>query len=118
MNKQKEKACDCSQALRCSDLNQVSLIHIKDKKNAPKDKFQVQLKRVYEAFKTPGTMLEISYRTGIERANICWYVRELEKHDKIQIIRKGFCSITKHRAGFYTTDEALFHNDENQLKLF
>jgi len=92
------------------------LVHFKESLNTHKHK--AQLKRVYNAFKVPGSMLEIACRTGIERANICWYVRSLRKRNRIQLIEKGYCSITKQLVGIYSTDEALFCSDDSQLKLF
>jgi hypothetical protein len=75
-----------------------------------KDKhFEVQMKRVFAAFKRkPSTMLMVSIETGILRANICRYVAEWEKEKRICIVRKGICPISKHRAGFYTTNPELF----------
>jgi hypothetical protein len=75
-----------------------------------KDKhFEAQKKRVFAAFyKQPKTMLMVSIETGILRANICRYVAEWEKENRICIVRKGICPISKHRAGFYTTNPELF----------
>ncbi|PRY90853.1 hypothetical protein [Mongoliibacter ruber] len=71
--------------------------------------FQVQMKRVFAAFyKQPKTMLMVSFETGILRANICRYVAEWEKENCIKVVRKGICLISKHRAGFYTTNPQLF----------
>ncbi len=33
---------------------------------------------------------------------------EWEKKSRIRIVRKGICPISKHRAGFYTTNPELF----------
>lgn len=52
----------------------------------------------------PKTMLQVSIETGILRANICRYVGEMRKRNQIQIVHRGLCPITKHRAGFLTTD--------------
>ena len=78
-----------------------------------------QIYIVYKAFQTetPKTMLQVSKETGIERANICRYVAIFRKQGNIQLLYKGICSISKHHAGFYTTNKDLFKND-NQLKLF
>lgn len=78
--------------------------------NKSKDKhFQAQIKRVFSAlYKQPKTMLMLSVETGILRANLCRYVAEWEKENRICIVRKGICSISKHRAGFYTTNPELF----------
>jgi len=72
--------------------------------------FQAQMKRVFEALNgQPKTMLMVSIETGILRANICRYVAEWEKQNRIRIVWKGICPISKHRAGFYTTNPELFH---------
>jgi len=75
-------------------------------KGQGKDKhFQSQIRRVFAAFyKQPKTMLMVSVETGILRANVCRYVAELQKQNRISIVRKGICPISKHRAGFYTTN--------------
>jgi hypothetical protein len=71
--------------------------------------FQAQLKRVFTAlYRQPKIMLMVSIETGILRANICRYVANWEKENRIYIVRKGICPISKHRAGFYTTNPELF----------
>jgi len=71
--------------------------------------FQAQMKRVFAAlYRQPKTMLMVSIETGILRANICRYVAKWEKQNCIKIVRKGICPISKHRAGFYTTNPDLF----------
>jgi hypothetical protein len=71
--------------------------------------FQAQMKRVFAAlYRQPKTMLMVSIETGILRANICRYVAEWEKENSIKLVRKGICPISKHRAGFYTTNPQLF----------
>lgn len=71
--------------------------------------FQAQMKRVYVAFfKQPKTMLIVSVETGIPRANICRYVAMWKKRNCISIVQHGICPISKHRAGFYTTNPELF----------
>jgi hypothetical protein len=71
--------------------------------------FQVQMKMVFASFqKQPKTMLAVSVETGILRANICRYVAEWKKEKRIKLVKFGFCPISKHRAGFYTTNQELF----------
>ena len=71
--------------------------------------FQTQMKQVFVTFyRQPKTMLMVSIETGILRANICRYVAEWGKENRICIVRKGICPISKHRAGFYTTNPDLF----------
>jgi hypothetical protein len=71
--------------------------------------FQPQMQRVFAVlYRQPKTMLMVSIETGILRANICRYVAKWEKENRICIVRKGICPISKHRAGFYTTNPDLF----------
>lgn len=69
--------------------------------------FQAQFSRTFQAFFQPQTMKELSISTGIDRANICRYVRVMRKAGTIAIVKKKYCSITKHLAGVYTTNPAL-----------
>ena len=69
--------------------------------------FQAQYKRTFSAFLRPQTMKELSVSTGIDRANICRYVRTMRIAGEIAVIKKRYCSITNHLAGVYTTDPAL-----------
>jgi hypothetical protein len=72
--------------------------------------FQAQMKRVFQAFEAePKTMLQVSFETGILRANICRYVSKWRREGKIQLVRLGLCPITKFRAGFHTTNKAMFN---------
>ena len=74
--------------------------------------FEAQLKRVFAAFLCkPSTMLMVSIETGILRANICRYVAELKKRNRIKIVKQDVCPISKHRAGYYKTSMVeLFNN--------
>lgn len=77
-----------------------------------------QMERVFTALqKQPKTMLMVSFETGILRANICRYVAKWEKQNCIRLVQKNFCPISKHRAGFYTTNPEQFP-DVSQLELF
>jgi hypothetical protein len=86
-------------------------------KRQDKDKyFELQMKRVFAAFKRkPSTMLMVSIETGILRANICRYVAKWQKQGSIHLLKQGLCKVSKHRAGYYTTDTNLF---TQPLKLF
>jgi hypothetical protein len=79
-------------------------------KRQGKDKhFEAQMKRVFAAFKRqPSTMLMVSIETGILRANICRYVAKWQKGNSIHLLKQGLCKVSKHRAGYYTTDTNLF----------
>ena len=78
--------------------------------NKSKDKhYQTQMQIVFDALlKQPKTMLMVSNETGILRANICRYVARLRKQNSIRMLQKNACSISKHRAGYYTTNTELF----------
>jgi len=118
INKPTQKGYNSQQVEGGSNLNQDLLVKIPEYENVSNSKHDAQLKRVYNAFKAPSSMLEIANRTGIERANICWYVRNLRTRNRIQQIEKGYCSISKQLVGIYSTDEALFCRNDNQLELF
>jgi hypothetical protein len=78
--------------------------------------FEVQMKRVFAAFnRKPSTMLMVSIETGILRANICRYVAKWQKSNSIHLLKQGLCKVSKHRAGYYSTDTNLF---TQPLKLF
>ena len=80
---------------------------VTQKNESRKDKTVIknQFRKVYQCFSTgPKTMLQVAHLTGIERANICRYVAELRKSDRISFIKYGLCPISKHRAGFYETE--------------
>ena len=51
-------------------------------------------------------MVEVD--TGIDRANICRYVRTLRKSDKIAKDKTELCVITKHRDGYLKNNSKLF----------
>ncbi|MDR3266302.1 MAG: hypothetical protein LBT24_01880 [Tannerella sp.] len=91
-----------------------------DKTRSKDNHFSNQCKIVYQSFmERPKTMLQVSIETGILRANICRYVEKMEKEGQIQIVRKGLCPLTHCRAGFYSTDKALFTKPNVvQLNLF
>ena len=82
-----------------------------------KDKhFEAQMKRAFTAlYRQPKTMLMVSIETGILRANICRYVAKWQKSNSIHLLKQGLCKVSKHRAGYYTTDTNLF---TQPLKLF
>jgi hypothetical protein len=76
-----------------------------------KDKhFQAQMKIVFASFyKQPKTMLMVSIETGVMRSNITWFVREWRKLNRIRIVRKGICPISKRgRVQYLTTNPELF----------
>jgi len=90
------------------------------KANNSKDKdkhFIAQMNKVFKAFKEhPKTMLMVSIETGILRANLCRYVAEWKKEERIFLVRKGTCKISKHFAGYYTTNRELYESIVKQNK--
>jgi len=92
------------------ERNQLNSPKVFSHKGQGKDKhFQAQMQRVFAAFyKQPKTILMVSIETSILRANIYRYVAKWEKENRICIVRKGICPISKHHAGFYTTNPVLF----------
>jgi hypothetical protein len=77
-----------------------------------------QLNKVFEGFfKEPQSMKMLSVKLNIDRANLCWYCREFRKNNKIGIVKKGICAITKQRVNYYTTNPELFPKS-NQTTLF
>lgn len=85
-----------------------------------KDKdFRTQMQIIYLSLKErPKTMLQVSIESGILRANICRRVADLRKSGSVQVVRKGPCPYTRAKAGFYTTDPALFVNSNLEPTLF
>ena len=92
------------------ESNQLNSPKVFSHKGQGKSKhFQAQMQRVFAAlYRQPKTMLMVSIETSILRASICRYVAKWEKENRICIVRKGICPISKHRAGFYTTNPDLF----------
>lgn len=71
--------------------------------------FHTQKQRVFEAlYSQPKTMLMVAFETGILRANVCRHVARLKKQDCIRLIKENICPISKHRAGYYSTNPELF----------
>ena len=80
--------------------------------------FEGQLQRTIKGFmNSPCTMKELSVVTGIDRANLCRYVRHLRLKGEIVVYKKVYCSITRHRANAHTTNPKLFPKTI-QLTLF
>ncbi|GAB2629968.1 hypothetical protein GCM10027035_25480 [Emticicia sediminis] len=100
---------------------------MENKTNTSKDSLQGQSKdkqhldqfqKVFnEYFKQPFTMKMVSVNCNIDRANICWYNRDLRRLGRIKAVRKGICPITKHRAIYWTTNPQFFPK-ESQLNIF
>jgi len=75
-----------------------------NRQNKDKEYF-TQYQKTIEAFRSsPKTMLMVAKEIGIERANICRYIRAMKKAGIVWLVKKDLCKVTKHRAGYYTTD--------------
>jgi|SRR5690554_3840775 len=100
-------------------MNTVRNIHSLNNNFKAKDKqFHAQMSKVFKAFsERPKTMLMVSIETSILRANICRYVAEWREQNRIDVVKTGLCEVSKHRAGYLTTDPSLFPTS-NQLSLF
>lgn len=68
-------------------------------------------------FQEPQTMKMLSVKSGIDRANICWFCRDLRHANRIGVVKVARCRVTKHLANYYTTNPELFPQS-NQLELF
>lgn len=89
-----------------NQLNSPNFLH---KGQGKSTHFQAQMKRVFTAlYRQPKTMLMVSVETGILRANICRYVADWQKQGSIHLLKQGLCKVSKHRAGYYTTNPELF----------
>lgn len=91
------------------ETNQLSSPNFLHKRQGKDKQFEAQMKSVFAAFKRqPATMLMVSIETGILRANICRYVAKWQRQGSIHLLKQGLCKVSKHRAGYYTTDTNLF----------
>tara|TARA_R110002124_G_scaffold201690_1_gene368252 strand:- start:85 stop:390 length:306 start_codon:yes stop_codon:yes gene_type:complete len=100
-----------------SSTNTQSLVFNSFKQSKNK-KFIDQFSEVYKGFlEQPQSMKMLSEKLKIDRANICWFCRDLRKSNKIDIAKKGVCKITNRIVNFYTTNPDLFQQS-NQLKMF
>jgi ribosomal protein S17E len=74
--------------------------------------YHSQLKKVFQELKKePQTMLQVSVKSGILRANICRYIRTLRKRKQVAVTKVDKCPLSNHKAQFFTTDKALFPAD-------
>jgi len=74
--------------------------------------------RVFECLKqVPKTRLQVALELNILRGNVCYFIRDFRKVDRVAVYKKGKDPITGHKAEYLTTDTALFPED-NQTRLF
>ena len=80
-----------------------------------------QLQATYRTFQErPKTRMEAANDVGIDRANVCWFVRDFRKRDQVAVVKKGICPITKYPGvEFLTTDPEMVKKiNGNQTELF
>lgn len=76
-----------------------------------------QKTRVYQSLRQyPKTRLQVALELNILRGNVCYFIREFRKADRVSVYRVGRDPITGHKAEFLTTDPSLFPVS-NQLEL-
>ena len=85
-----------------------------------KDTYSDQFSKTQIAFFVkPSTMMEVARQIGCDRANVCWYLRDLRKAGRVWITRIGMCPVTRHRrVQFWTTNPKYVENLPKQLELF
>jgi len=71
-------------------------------------------------FSEPQTRMQVAQNTGIYIQNICRYVDELLKENRIWLVRIGRCPVTHHnKVQYFTTNpEFVPKPDAVQIKLF
>jgi hypothetical protein len=110
-----KKATEAAQRIHINCINALTGYTCKDSDN----EYIIQKNKVFNSLnESPKTMLMVAKETGIERASVCWFVRDFRKNNKVRVHKIGYCPITKHKAAFLTTDKALFKDDSEQLSLF
>ena len=112
---EKKKATEAAHCIHLNCTTALTGSTCKDNEN----EYIIQKNKVFNSLnESPKTMLMVAKETGIERASVCWFVRDFRKNNLVQVHKIGYCPITKHKAAFLTTDKALFKNDSEQLSLF
>lgn len=77
-----------------------------------------QLQIVHDVLKQePMTLWMVEKRTGIRREYVCNCTSKLRQQRRIQLLHKARCKVSGHKAGYYTTNTALFKSQDNQLCL-
>ncbi len=80
----------------------------------PPQPFKNKINKTYysKVFKelntSPKTMLMVAKKTGIERAYICWIIKQMRENKKVEVFCHDLCKVSKHKAGYYTTNPDLF----------
>lgn len=80
--------------------------------------YRTQLQTVHDVLKhEPMTFWMVEECTGIRREYVCACAKRLRQQRKIQLLYKTRCKVSGHKAGYYTTNTALFRTHDNQLAL-
>jgi recombinational DNA repair protein RecR len=73
---------------------------------------------VFQSFyNAPKTMKECDKEVGIMRESICWFCRDFRKENKLFVVKKVICTITKRLVNQYSTNPELTPISK-QTKLF
>ncbi len=114
-NKSKRDAINNSTPLSISLTGESFRTNQRYKKQSIKVQFNQTEKAFFNGY---FTMKTIAVQLDIDRSNICRYVATLRKLNRIQLVKKGNCPITKSSGvGFYTTIPE-YCVSCNQLNLF
>jgi hypothetical protein len=112
---EKKKATEATHHIHLNCTTNLTGSTCKDSEN----EYIIQKNKVFNSLKeSPKTMLMVAKETGIERASVCWFVRDFRKNSLVQVHKVSYCPITKHRAAFLTTDKSLFKAHSDQFSLF
>jgi hypothetical protein len=91
-----------------------------DSKSTKNDRRAQQDAQIYAyLFTRPATMKEVDRATGIMRENVCWAIWHLRKSERVYVVGRRLCHVTKHMATVWTTNSELAPvPDASQLKIF
>jgi len=80
--------------------------------------FQLQQTQL-SFYEKPKTMMMVAREIGVDRANICWFMRDLRTNGAVWKIRVGRCPITRAEGvGFWSTNPKYAEGLPKQLELF
>ena len=85
--------------------NQNNKADVIQHKRPPQDTENIaQSKSIFSVLSSkPKTLRMVEVETGIKIRSISWRVFDLQKEDRIKVVFKDICPISKHRAVFYST---------------
>ncbi|MBD3616661.1 MAG: hypothetical protein HUJ22_08810 [Gracilimonas sp.] len=89
--------------------------NLKAMKNSKK---RIQIQKVLDELKQePATSMMLSVRTGVLRCNCTRYLSKLEDQGKVTVVKEDNCSVTGHKAKYYSAREEDFP-PQTQSSLF